>query len=165
MQVPNNSSDKKWNNDLKMYLNPERAEANIAITRVKSVRKKDSKILPSSAIRIIKKKVKFKKGMATPKIPRFNKYIQRAVKDDLLKARKSDFHTVTFPNSIPVTILRLKAKETATFMLLKDIYFSLFTSENKRALAEIYTIAPRRLKDKIKVKINIKKLLRIIMSI
>jgi hypothetical protein len=56
MQVPNNSSNKEWNNNFKMYLNPDRIEAGIAITRVKSVRKKDFKILPSSAIKIIKRK-------------------------------------------------------------------------------------------------------------
>jgi hypothetical protein len=39
------------------------------------LKKKDSGILPSSAIRIIKKKIKFKKRMTAPKIPRFNKYI------------------------------------------------------------------------------------------
>jgi hypothetical protein len=75
MQIPNNLSNKKWDNDLKIYLNPERAEAGIIAIRVKSARKKDSKILPSSAIKIIKNKKKFKKKMAAPKIPRFNKYI------------------------------------------------------------------------------------------
>jgi hypothetical protein len=43
--------------------------------RVESVREKDFKILPSSAIRIKKKKVKFKKGIIVSKISRFNKYI------------------------------------------------------------------------------------------
>jgi hypothetical protein len=57
------------------YLNFERAKAGIIAARVKSVREKDSGILPSSAIRIIKKKVKFKKEMTIPKISRFNKYI------------------------------------------------------------------------------------------
>jgi hypothetical protein len=61
MQVFNNSNDKKWNNNFKVYLNPEKAEIDIAIARVKSVRKKDLEILPSSAIKIIKKKIKFKK--------------------------------------------------------------------------------------------------------
>jgi hypothetical protein len=75
MQISNNSSNKKWDNDLKIYLNPERAETDIIAARVKSVRKKDFRILPSSAIRIIKKKVKFKKEIATPKISRFSKYI------------------------------------------------------------------------------------------
>jgi hypothetical protein len=75
MQIPNNSNDKKWDNNLKIYLNPERAEAGITITRVESIRKKDSKILPSSAIRIIKKKIKFKKRMTASKTSRFNKYI------------------------------------------------------------------------------------------
>jgi hypothetical protein len=44
-----------------MYFNLERVKAGITVTRVKSAKKKDSGILPSSAIRIIKKKVKFKK--------------------------------------------------------------------------------------------------------
>jgi hypothetical protein len=75
MQVPNDSSDKKWDNNLKMYFNSEKAKVGIAITRVKSARKKDSGILPSSAIKIIKKKIKFKKRMAAPKTSRFSKYI------------------------------------------------------------------------------------------
>jgi hypothetical protein len=75
MQIPNNSNNKKWNNNIKIYLNPERVKAGIIITRVESAREKDSKILSSSAIKMIKKKVKFKKGMAAPKISRFNKYI------------------------------------------------------------------------------------------
>jgi hypothetical protein len=75
MQVPNNSSNKKWDNNLKIYLNSERTEIGITITRVESARKKDSEILPLSAIKMIKKKVKFKKGMAAPKISRFGKYI------------------------------------------------------------------------------------------
>jgi hypothetical protein len=75
MQVSNNSSDKKWDNNFKIYLNPEKAETGITITRVKSIREKDLKILPSNAIRIIKNKIKFKKGMTAPKISRFNKYI------------------------------------------------------------------------------------------
>jgi hypothetical protein len=58
-----------------MYLNLEKAKAGIAIARVKSAKKKDSEILSSNAIRIIKKKVKFKKKITTPKIFRFNKYI------------------------------------------------------------------------------------------
>jgi hypothetical protein len=61
MQVFNNSSDKKWDNNFKVYFNPERAKTGIVITRVKSVKKKDSEMLSSSAIRMIKKKVKFKK--------------------------------------------------------------------------------------------------------
>jgi hypothetical protein len=75
IQVPNNSSNKKWDNDFKIYLNSDKAKAGIIITRVKSVREKDFEILLSSAIRMIKKKVKFKKEMAAPKISRFNKYI------------------------------------------------------------------------------------------
>jgi hypothetical protein len=75
MQVSNNSNDKKWDNNFEIYLNPERVKIDIIIARVKSVRKKDLKILPSSAIRIMKKKVKFKKEMAAPKTSRFNKYI------------------------------------------------------------------------------------------
>jgi hypothetical protein len=75
MQVPDDSSDKEWDDDFKVYLNPERAEAGIITARVKSVREKDSRMLPSSAMRMIKKKVKFKKRMAAPKIFRFSKYI------------------------------------------------------------------------------------------
>jgi hypothetical protein len=75
MQVSNNSSDKEWDDDLKIYLNPERAEAGITVARVESARKKDSEMLPSSAIRMMKKKMKFEKGMTAPKTPRFNKYI------------------------------------------------------------------------------------------
>jgi hypothetical protein len=36
---------------------------------------------------------------------------------------------------------------------------------NMKVLVKIYIIAPRRLKDKIKIKINFEKLLRIIISI
>jgi hypothetical protein len=56
IQVSNNSNDKEWDNDFKIYLNPERAKTDIIIARVKSARKKDLKMLPSSAIRMIKKK-------------------------------------------------------------------------------------------------------------
>jgi hypothetical protein len=75
MQVPDNSSDKKWDNNFKIYLNLEKAEAGIIIARVKSAKKKDLKMLPSSAIKMIKKKIKFEKKMAAPKISRFSKYI------------------------------------------------------------------------------------------
>jgi hypothetical protein len=75
MQVPDNLSDKKWNNDFKIYLNPEKAKTDITATRVESAKKKNSEMLPSSAMRIIIKKVKFKKEMAAPKISRFDKYI------------------------------------------------------------------------------------------
>jgi hypothetical protein len=75
IQVPNNSSNKKWNNNFKIYLNLERAKAGITATRVKSVRKKDLKILPLSAIRMIKNKIKIKKKMTASKTSRFNKYI------------------------------------------------------------------------------------------
>jgi hypothetical protein len=75
MQISDNSSNKKWNNNFEVYLNPERIKAGITVTRVKSVRKKDLRILPSNAIRIIKNKIKFKKGMAIPKTSRFGKYI------------------------------------------------------------------------------------------
>jgi hypothetical protein len=75
MQVPNNSSDKEWDNNFEVYLNFDKAKAGIITARVKSAREKDSEMLPSSAIKIIIKKVKFKKGMVTSKIPRFNKYI------------------------------------------------------------------------------------------
>jgi hypothetical protein len=75
IQILNNSSNKKWDNNFKIYLNPEKAEAGIITARVKSVREKDFKILPSSAIRMMKKKIKFKKEMTAPKTSRFNKYI------------------------------------------------------------------------------------------
>jgi hypothetical protein len=113
---------------------------------------------------MMKKKKKFKKKMAVPKTPRFNKYIQRAVEKNLLKARKPNSYTATFPNSIPVTILRLKTKKTVALILSKGIYFNLPTNSNKRALAEVYAITSRKLKNKIKAKLNIKKLLTIIMS-
>jgi hypothetical protein len=75
MQVSNNSSNKEWNDDFEIYFNPDKAEAGIVAARVKSAREKDSEILLSSAIRMIKKKMKFEKGMTVPKISRFNKYI------------------------------------------------------------------------------------------
>jgi hypothetical protein len=75
MQVSDNSSNEKWDNDFKIYLNPDRAKAGITIARVESAKKKDFKILLSSAIRMIKKKMEFKKEMAAPKTSRFNKYI------------------------------------------------------------------------------------------
>jgi hypothetical protein len=75
IQIPNNSSNKEWDNNFEIYFNPERVKTGITITRVKSARKKDLEILLSSAIRIIKKKIKFKKKMAIPKISYFNKYI------------------------------------------------------------------------------------------
>jgi hypothetical protein len=75
MQIFNNSSDKKWDKNFKMYFNLERIKTGITTARVKSVKEKDSKMLPSSAIRMIEKKMKFKKEMAISKIPRFSKYI------------------------------------------------------------------------------------------
>jgi hypothetical protein len=76
IQVFNNSSDKKWDNDFKVYLNSDKVKIGIITARVKSVKKKNFKMLPSSAIRIKNKiKKKFKKEMAAPKISRFNKYI------------------------------------------------------------------------------------------
>jgi hypothetical protein len=58
-----------------MYLNPEKAKTGIIIICVKSAREKDSRMLSSSAIKMIKKKIKFKKEMAALKISRFNEYI------------------------------------------------------------------------------------------
>jgi hypothetical protein len=112
----------------------------------------------------MKKKIKFKKKIIILKISRFNKYIQRAVEKDLLKIRKPDSHIAILPNSIPVTILRLEIKKAAASILSKNIYFNLFINSNRRILAKAYIIIPRRLKDEIKVGLNIKKLLTIIMS-
>jgi hypothetical protein len=75
IQIPNNSSDKEWDNDFEIYFNLERVKTGIIIIRVKLARKKDLKILSSNAIKIIKKKVKFKKEIIISKISRFNKYI------------------------------------------------------------------------------------------
>jgi hypothetical protein len=75
IQIFNNSSNKKWDNDFKIYFNLEKAEADIVIARVKSARKKDLGMLPSSAIRIIKKKIEFKKRITALKIFRFSEYI------------------------------------------------------------------------------------------
>jgi hypothetical protein len=47
----------------------------------------------------------------------------------------------------------------------KVIHSNLFTGGNEKVLIKIYIIASRRLKNKIKVKINIKKLLTIIINI
>ena len=103
--------------------------------------------------------------MVTPKTSRFNKYIQRAVEKNLLKARKPDSHIVTFPNSIPVIILKSKIKKAATSILPKGIHSNLLTNSNRRVLVKAYAIAPRRLKNEIKARLNIKKLLTIIISI
>jgi hypothetical protein len=164
MQVPNDSSDKKWNNNLKIYLNPERAEAGITAARVKSARKKDSEILLLSAMRIMKKKIKFEKRMTVPKTSRFNKYIQRAIEEDLLEARKPDSYIVTFPNSIPIIILKLKIKKTVASILPKGIYSNLLINSNKRVPVKAYAIIPRKFKNKIKVRLNTEKLLTIIIS-
>ena len=75
MQVSDNSSDKKWDDNFEIYLNLNKVKAGITTARVKSIKEKDFKMLPSSAIRMIKKKFKFKKEIAIPKISRFNKYI------------------------------------------------------------------------------------------
>jgi hypothetical protein len=80
--------------------------------------------------------------MAVPKISRFNKYIQRAVEKDLLKIRKPDFHTATFPNSIPVIILKLKIKKVAASILPKSIYSNLFINNNRKAPVEAYIVIP-----------------------
>jgi hypothetical protein len=103
---------------------------------------------------MIKKKIKFKKKMTVPKIPRFSKYIQRVIEKDLIKARKPDFYIATLPNSIPVIILKPKTKKAVAPP----------TSSNRRVSAETYIIAPRKLKNKIKAGINPEKLLRIIMN-
>jgi hypothetical protein len=47
----------------------------------------------------------------------------------------------------------------------KVIHFDLFISNNERILAKIYIVAPRRLKNKVKDRINTEKLLTIIISI
>ena len=36
MQIPNDSSDKKWDKDFKIYLNPGRAETGVTTAHVKS---------------------------------------------------------------------------------------------------------------------------------
>jgi hypothetical protein len=131
---------------------------------VESAKEKDLEMLPSSAIKMIKKKIKFKKEMAVPKISRFNKYIQRAIEEDLLEARKPDFHIATFPNSIPVIILRLEAKKAVVSMLPKGIHFNSPTNSNGKASAKAYAVISRRLKNEIKAGLNTKKLLTIIMS-
>jgi hypothetical protein len=61
--------------------------------------------------------------------------------------------------------LKLEAKEAAVFIIPKVIHFSSSTNNNKKALTETYTISPRRLKKEVKIKINIKKLFKIIISI
>jgi hypothetical protein len=109
--------------------------------------------------------MKFKKKIAISKISRFNKYIQRAVEKDLLKIRKPDSHIVTLPNFTPVTILKLKVKKAVVSILPKDIHFNLFINSNGRALVKAYIIISRRFKNEIKARLNIKKLLTIIMSI
>jgi hypothetical protein len=81
-----------------------------------------------------------------------------------LEARKPDFYIAIFPNFTPVTILRLKIKKAAVSILSKDIYSNLFINNNGKVPAEVYTITPRRLKDEIKARLNIKKLLTIIIS-
>jgi hypothetical protein len=98
----------------------------------------------------MKKKVEFEKGMAAPKTPRFGEYIQRAVEEESLEARKPDSHTATLPNSTPVTVLRPEAREAAASI--------------GKAPAEAYAVAPRRLKDEVKAGLNTEKLLTIIMS-
>jgi hypothetical protein len=103
--------------------------------------------------------------MTVPKISRFNKYIQRAIEENLLKARKPDFHIATFPNSIPVTILKLKIKEIAASILPKSIHSNSLTNNNEKTPTKAYAITSQKLKNKVKTKLNIKKLLTIIMSI
>jgi ribosomal protein S17E len=61
--------------------------------------------------------------------------------------------------------LRLKVKKAAVLILPKGIYSNLFINSNGRALAEIYAIISRKLKNKIKAGFNTEKLLTIIMSI
>jgi hypothetical protein len=82
-----------------------------------------------------------------------------------LKARKPDSHTVIFPNSIPVTVLRPEVKEAVVSILSKGIYFNSPTNSNGRALVEVYIVVFRRFKDEVKAGLNIEKLLTIIMSI
>jgi hypothetical protein len=76
-----------------------------------------------------------------------------------LKARKPDFYIITFPNFIPVIILRSEAKEAVVSILSK------FINSNKRVLVKIYAITSRRFKNEVKARINLEKLLRIIMNI
>jgi hypothetical protein len=75
IQVFDDSSDEKWDDDFEVYLNPERAEVGIVVARVKSAREKDSGMLPSSAMRMMKKKVEFEKKIVASKISRFGEYI------------------------------------------------------------------------------------------
>jgi hypothetical protein len=82
-----------------------------------------------------------------------------------LKIRKSDSHAVIIPDFIPVIVLKLKVKKAVVFRMPKIIYFNLPINGNGRVLIEIYTIASRRFKNKVKVRINFKKLLRIIINI
>jgi hypothetical protein len=81
-----------------------------------------------------------------------------------LKARKPDSHTVIFPNFTPVTILRLEIKKAAASILPKGIHFSSFINSNERASAEVYAVISRRFKDEVKARLNIEKLLTIIIS-
>jgi hypothetical protein len=74
-----------------------------------------------------------------------------------LEARKPDSYIITFPNSIPVIILRPKAKKAAASILPKNIYFNLPINSNGRASTEVYAIIPRKLKNEIKARLNIKK--------
>jgi hypothetical protein len=91
--------------------------------------------------------------------------MQRAIKKDLLETQKPDFYIAILPNFTPVTVLKLKVKKAAASKLPKDIYFNLSINSNERVPAKSNTIISRRFKDKIKARLNIKKLLTIIMSI
>jgi hypothetical protein len=69
IQIPNNSNDEERDNNLKIYLNLKKTKTDITAARVKSVKEKDSKMLPSSAIKIIKNKIFFKKKWLLRKYP------------------------------------------------------------------------------------------------
>jgi hypothetical protein len=58
-----------------VYLNSGKSKVGITVTRIKSIKEKNVDMLPSSTIKIIKKKIEFKKEMTAPKIPRLSKYI------------------------------------------------------------------------------------------
>jgi hypothetical protein len=76
----------------------------------------------------------------------------------------SNLYIAIISNFTPVTILKSKAKEAAAFIISKVIYSSLSTSNNGKAPIEIYIISPRRLKEEVKIKINIEKLFKIIIN-
>jgi len=106
-------------------------------------------MLPSNTIKMIKKKIKFKKRITTPKIPCLNKYIQRAIEKDLQKAQIPNLYTVTVPEPTTATIPS-QSEGSRRFYDTKKLFIPIHLLAAIESFSKTYIITPRRLKKKLK---------------